>query len=67
MSTHETPGDAHPTGVASLNLGLSDELKTSFSNIVAIKRPLIKNPEIDLRWISPGGRNLRSLLIRGIC
>jgi hypothetical protein len=65
MSTHETPGDAHPTGVASLNLGLSDELKTSFSNIVAIKRPLIKNQEIDLRWISPGGRNLRSLLIRG--
>jgi hypothetical protein len=28
---------------ASLNLGLSDELKTSFANIVAIKRPLIKN------------------------
>jgi hypothetical protein len=52
MSTHETPGDAHPTGVASLNLGLSDELKTSFSNIVAIKRPLIKNQEIlDPYWL----------------
>jgi hypothetical protein len=31
---------------ASLNLGLSDELKTSFPYLVAIKRPLIKNKEI---------------------
>ena len=29
----------------SLNLGLSDELNTAFSNIVVINRPLIKNPE----------------------
>lgn len=37
---------------ASLNLGLSNELKTSFSNIVAIKRPLIKNQEIlDPYWL----------------
>lgn len=26
-----------------LNLGLSDELKTAYPNLVVIKRPLIKN------------------------
>jgi hypothetical protein len=31
---------------SSLNLGLSDDLKTAFSNIVEINRPLINNQEI---------------------
>lgn len=36
-----------------LNLCLSDELKTAYSNIVVIKRPLIKNQEIlDPHWIA---------------
>ena len=37
----------------SLNLGLSDELNTAFSNIVVINRPLIKNPEsLDPNWLA---------------
>lgn len=37
----------------SLNLGLSDEIKTNFPNIRIIERPLVTKPKIILRnWIS---------------
>lgn len=37
----------------SLNLGLSDEIKTNFPNIKTIERPLVtKINEIDPNWIS---------------
>lgn len=38
---------------ASMNLGLSDELKVAFPNVISIKRPLVKNqPLPDPQWIS---------------
>jgi hypothetical protein len=56
MSTHETPGDAHPTGVASMNLGLSDILKSKFPGYRAVQRPIINHEDcsvtINPSWIA---------------
>lgn len=43
---------------ASINLGLTDELKTSFPNVVPTLRPLAKNTEIFTKAKSSGGSEL---------
>ena len=55
MSTHETPGDAHPTGVASINLGLSDDLARAFPDTKPVLRPIIEDKDRTIKhpeWVA---------------
>jgi len=37
---------------ASINLGLSDELKASFTDVIPVKRPLVKDQNIRPHWLA---------------